>query len=116
MATSGASPSCARHTPVKVTTAPISVRPRLSSAASAAASNGSRCRRMVAVMVRLRLCPAGKVSASRHRREEGDLARARYRGIGLDVGAVDGGADHLGTLEGVGVFLAAPAQPVDEIG
>src|SRR5262245_21395068 len=112
MATSGAPPSSARHTPVKVTTAPISVRPRLSSAASAAASNGSRCRRMVAVMVRLRL-PAGKVLASRHRREEGDLARTRNRAVGLDVGAVNGGADHLGILDRVGVLLAVRAQPVD---
>jgi hypothetical protein len=34
--------------PVKVTTAPMSVRPRVSFAASVAASNGSRCRRTVA--------------------------------------------------------------------
>ena len=35
---------------VKVTTAPTSERPRVSLAASAAASNGSRCKRTVAVI------------------------------------------------------------------
>src|SRR5262245_47738933 len=38
--------------PVKVTTAPTSLRPRVSFAASAAASNGSGCRRTVALMSR----------------------------------------------------------------
>src|SRR5262245_27991477 len=90
--------------PVKVTSAPTSGRPRLSLSASAAASNGSCCRRMVAV-----------ISPSRHRREKGDLAGTGNCGIGLDMGAVDRGADHLRVLEGIGVFLAAPGEPSHQI-
>src|SRR6266704_6386636 len=46
----GSPSSSPRQMPVKVTTAPTSVCPRVSARASAAASNGSCCRRLVAVM------------------------------------------------------------------
>jgi hypothetical protein len=51
MAASGAPDSSLRQIPVKVTTAPISPRPRRSFAASLAASNGSRCSRMVELQI-----------------------------------------------------------------
>src|SRR5438552_12770511 len=91
--------------PVKATTAPTSVRERVSLAVSAAAPIGSRCRRMVTDMR----------SSPRHRREEGDFARAGDGGVGLDVSAGDGRADHLRVLEGVRVFLAPPAEPSDQV-
>src|SRR5262245_62120664 len=90
--------------PVKVTSAPMSGRPRLSLSASAAASNGSCCRRMVAV-----------ISPSRHRREKGDLPGTGNGGVGFDMGAVDCGSDHLRIVEGIGVFFTAPGEPSDQI-
>src|SRR5262245_17245918 len=111
MATSLPGASSPRQMPVKVTSAPTSVRERVSLAASAAASNGSRCRRMVAVIA-VRFLR----SAARHRREEGDLARAGNGAVGAHMGAVEGGADHLRILERAGIFVAAGAQPGDEIG
>src|SRR5437879_10424909 len=83
--------------PVKVATAPTSVRPAVSAAISPPMSKSSRCSRTV-------------ISPSRHRREERDLARAGNRRIGLHVGLVDRGADNLGVLERIGVFLAASGQ------
>src|SRR5712691_6767039 len=115
MATSLAPASSPRQMPVKVTTAPTSVRPRESLPASVAASNGSRCRRTVAVMARTPNAPAGKGSAPGHRREESDFACTQDSGVGPDMGAVDGGADHLRVLERVGIFVAAAAEPIDEI-
>src|SRR5437899_2654257 len=94
--------SSPRQMPVNVATAPMSVRPRDSLAISAPASKSSRWMRT-------------DISAPGHRREEGDLARTRDPGFRLDVIAVDRGADHVGVLERVGVFLAAPRQPRDEI-
>src|SRR5262245_10281060 len=90
--------------PVKVTSAPTSGRPRLSLSASAAASNGSCCRRMVAV-----------ISPSRHRRAKSDLPGTGDCSVGLDMGAVDRGADHLRVLEGMGVFFTAPGEPSHQI-
>src|SRR5262245_18739374 len=89
--------------PVKVTTAPMSGRPSLSLRCSAATSKSSRCSRIVAT------------SASRHRREECDLARTGEHGLGLHMRAVDGGTDHLRVLEGVRIFLAARSEPTDKI-
>src|SRR6516165_4801482 len=110
MASSGAPVSSLRQMPVKVTTAPISPRPRRSLSTSLAASNGSRCSRTVAAMsVFLALAP-------RHRREKGDLVRAENGGVGAHMGAIDRGADHLRIFEGVGVFLATLAEPSHEIG
>ena len=104
--------------PVKVTTAPMSVRPRVSSAASAAASNGSRCRRTVAdidAYSGLHLLPlrqAWRLTA-RHRREEGDLARAGDRRVGGAHGLRSMAARiTLRILERMGIFLAAPGEPV----
>src|SRR3954447_25494636 len=54
--------------------------------------------------------------ASRHRREEGDFARARDCGVGPDMGTVDRGTDHLWVLERVRVLLTAAAKPGHEIG
>src|SRR4051812_41128570 len=87
----------ARQMPVKVATAPMSVQPCVSAAISALMSKSSRCNRTN--------------SASRHRREERDLARARDRRVGLHMCAVDRSADHLGVLERVGIFLAPPRKP-----
>ena len=50
-------------------------------------------------------------SASGHRREEGDLACSGEARRGLDVGAVDGGADHVGAREGLGVLGPQALQP-----
>src|SRR5262249_57157912 len=52
----------------------------------------------------------------RHRREEGDFARAQNGGVAPDVCPVDRDANHLRILERVGVFLAATAEPGHEIG
>src|SRR6185369_15283063 len=91
----------ARQMPVKVATAPISVRPRVSAAISAPMSKSSRCSRIN--------------SASGHRRKECDLARARDRHVGLHMRMVDRGADDLGVLECVGILLAASGQPRHEV-
>src|SRR5262245_37749274 len=95
--------------PVKLTTAPTSVRSLLSAAISCATSKSASCIRMVAATL------MAKNSAAGHRREERDLARARYRRVRSDVGVVDRGADHLRLLEGIGIGLAAFRQPGDEI-
>src|SRR5436305_13381279 len=87
----------ARQMPVKVATAPMSVRPCVSAAISAAMSKSSRCSRTN--------------SASGHRREERNLARARDCRVGLHMRAVDCSADYLRVLEGVGIFLATPRKP-----
>src|SRR6516165_5367731 len=100
--------SSARHNPVKVTTAPMSVRPRVSFSTSAATSKASCCRRIVVVMTLA-------TSAAGHRREERDLVGAGDRRIGAHVMAVDCGADHLRIFESVGVTLAAPGEPADQI-
>src|SRR3954471_12606076 len=97
--------------PVKVTTAPMSVRPRVKVDASAAVSNGSSCRRMVAAMpVTLALR-----STAGHRRKKGDLAGTSDRGLRLDVGMVDGRADHLRIFERMRIVLAAPAEPGHQV-
>src|SRR5262245_1173315 len=90
--------------PVKVTTAPMSLRLCVSLATSAAASNGSGCRRTAAL-----------ISSPRHRREERALAGAGDRGIGLDVRAIDRRADHPWIFERVGIFLATPREPPHQI-
>src|SRR5690606_17276393 len=53
--------------------------------------------------------------ASRHRREEGDLARTRDRRIGARMGPVDGGTDDLRILECVGVFVATLGKPGHQV-
>src|SRR3954447_6763574 len=95
-------PSLPRQMPVKVATAPMSLRPAVSRAISAPMSKSSRCSRTV-------------TSSSGHRRGESDLARPADRRVGLDVGLVDRGADDLRVLERIGVFLTASAQPGHEI-
>src|SRR5579862_9238998 len=92
--------------PEKVTTAPISVRPRVSFATSTAASKISRCRRIVVVIAS---------SAARHRWKEGDLAGTGDSGVGSHVVAINRGANHFRILEGVGIFLAAARQPRHEV-
>src|SRR3984957_4996532 len=105
-------PSLPRQMPEKLTTAPISVRPRVSAAISRAMSKSACWMRMVtsAVMTSSRSfkLPAG------HRREKGNLARAGNRGVRLDVGVVDRGADHPRRLERMGIGLAALRQPADQ--
>src|SRR3954468_24416229 len=88
--------------PVKLATAPISVRPWERSAISAPTSKSSRWMRTL-------------MSAARHRRKERDLARARDLRVGLHVSLVDRGADHLRVLERVGIFLATSLQPRDQL-
>src|SRR6266702_3562459 len=53
--------------------------------------------------------------AAGHRREERDLAGAGDRGVRLDVGMVDRGADHLRLLERIGIGLAPAGQPGDQL-
>src|SRR5579863_10416374 len=50
-----------------------------------------------------------------HWREKRNLAGAGDHRIRLDMGVVDGGADHPRRLERVGVAVAAPRQPADQI-
>src|SRR5215208_4852521 len=97
------SPSPARQIPVKVTTAPTSVRPRARAVVSSARSKAPRCNRTVTL-------------PSRHRRKERDLPGAGDRGRVLDVLLVDGGPNDLRVLERVGVVLALSGQPGDEVG
>src|SRR5712671_3221557 len=87
--------------PVKLATAPMSVRPLDRSAISAPTSKSSRWIRTVN-------------SASRHRREERDLARAGDLRLGLYMIAVDRRADHVRILERIGVLLAAARKPCDQ--
>src|SRR5262245_42648994 len=91
--------------PVKATTAPMSARPCVNAAVSAAASNGSRCRRMVADIS----------SASGHRRKDSDLARSGHRGLGPHMGAVDCRADDLRILERMRVLVAALGEPGHQV-
>src|SRR5262249_59901821 len=112
MAAGGAPLSSLRQMPVKVTTAPISRRPWRSFAASLAASNGSRCSRMVAPISVSDMCPA---LAPRHRREESDFARAQNGRVAPHMRPVDRRADHLRILERVGGFLAPAAEPRHEL-
>src|SRR5262249_27104730 len=90
--------------PVKLTTAPTSVRPLLSCAISWATSKSASCIRMVAATLMAN-------SAAGHRRKERDLTGARDRRVCLDVGMIDRGADHLRLLERVRIGLAAVGQP-----
>src|SRR3954462_14413793 len=88
--------------PVKLATAPISVRPWERRAISAPTSKSSRWMRTL-------------MSAARHWRKERDLARARDLRVGFHVGLVDRGADHLRVLERIGIFLATPSQPRNQL-
>src|SRR6185312_8116472 len=63
----------------------------------------------------IRIVAGTLMSSAGHRREEGDLAGAGDRGIGLHMGMVDRGADHLRLLEGVGISLVARRKPGHEI-
>eukprot|EP01035_Chromulina_nebulosa_P007924 gene7925-10723_t len=56
----------------------------------------------------------GRLAAG-HGRKESDLARAGDHRLRLDVGVIDGGTDHLRGLEGMGIFVAARAQPADQV-
>src|SRR5215207_4057615 len=97
------SPSPSRQIPVKVTTAPTSVRPCVRAAVSSATSKSSRCTLTVTL-------------ASRHRREECDLPGAGDRGRVLDMLVVDGSPNNLRVLERIGVVLVLLGQPGDEVG
>src|SRR4029450_382197 len=92
-----------RTVPVKVTMAPMSVRPAVMWRTSAPTSKSSRCTRTL------------KGSASRHRRKEGDLARAGHAGRRLDVRLIDGGADHVGTRKRLGVLGPQALQPPHQV-
>src|ERR1700688_2514743 len=105
-------PSLPRQMPEKLTTAPISVRPRVSAAISRAMSKSACWMRMVTSAV---IRPSRSLLAAGHRREEGNLAGAGNHGVRLDVGVVDRGANHPRSLEGVGIGFAALGQPGDQI-
>src|SRR6478735_722385 len=92
-------PPSPRTVPVKVTMAPMSVRPCVRRLTSAPTSKSSACTR---TLMRL---------ASRHRREEGDLARAGDAGGRLHVHAVERDADHLGARERFRIFRPAALEP-----
>src|SRR5581483_8306583 len=93
-----------RTVPVKVTMAPMSVRPAVRRRTSAEMSKSSFCTRTLTAL------------ASGHRREEGDLARPGQARGGLDVGAVDGRADHVGAGEGLGVLGSTALEPGHQVG
>src|SRR5262245_23437128 len=94
--------------PVKLTTAPTSVRPFLKAVISCATSKSAFWMRMVAATLMTKSSTAG------HRREKCDLAGTGNRRIRLDMGLVDRRANHLRLLEGVGIGLAAARQPGDQ--
>src|ERR1700726_2194082 len=102
-------PSVPRQMPEKLTTAPISVRPFVSAAISAAMSKSACWMRMVTLAI-----ISGPDSAAGHRREEGDLAGPGDRRIRLDMGVIDRGADHPRLLERIRISLAALRQPADQ--
>src|ERR1019366_2403394 len=71
--------------------------------------------RMVTLAVmRSSRCLSNGLTAG-HRREEGNLAGAGNHRIRFDVGVVDRGADHPTRPERMGVGLAAPRQPRNQI-
>ena len=98
----GRPPAWSRTVPRKVTMAPMSVRPALSVAISAPMSKSS-------VWTRITL-------ASRHRREEGDLAGGSDRSVMAHMGLVDRSPDHFGAGESVVEFRPAGFQPSDQLG
>src|ERR1700710_2269463 len=94
--------------PLKLTTAPMSVRLPVSADISPAMSKSVSWMRMVTAA-------AMTGSAAGHRREKRDLAGAGDHGIGFDVGVVDRGTDHPRRLEGVGIAFAALGQPTHQV-
>src|SRR5579885_2420465 len=105
MATTGVPASSPRQIPVKVTTAPTSVCPRASSAASAPTSKSVLCNRMV----------AGIESTSSPWREERHFLGAGDRRVGPDMRSVDGDANELRAFERLRIFLAAGGEPGHEV-
>src|SRR5215813_7324253 len=83
----------------------MSVRPRVSNAASVPASKSALCNRMV----------AGIASAPRHWRKERNFFGARDRRTSLDMGVIDGGTDDLGVPKCERIPLATPGTPSHEI-
>ena len=81
-----------RTVPVKVTMAPMSVRPCGQAPISAPTSKSSACTRTLIAL------------ASGHRREERDLARAGDAGGRPRRAAVERHADHLGSRKGLRIF------------
>src|SRR4030088_1179508 len=90
-------PAWSRTVPVKETMAPISVRPDVSRAISARISKSS-CSTLITL-------------ASGHRREECDLARAADLRVMAYMAVVDGRADDLRAVKGIGEFGTAGFQP-----
>src|SRR5215510_14245446 len=88
--------------PVKLTTAPISVRAAVSRTISAPASKSAVCTRALS-------------STSGHRRKEGDFAGTSDAGRRPHVPAVDGGADDLGALKGRRVLWPLASQPLHQL-
>src|SRR5664279_1011301 len=107
--------SLPRQMPEKLTTAPMSVCPCVSAAISRAMSKSASWMRTVTIAV-IRSSPRFECGlAAGHRREESDLAGAGNRGVRFDMGVVDRGTDHFRLLEGVGIGLALPGQPRDQV-
>src|SRR5262245_55119978 len=92
-----------RTVPVKVTMAPMSVRPAARRRTSAPTSKSSRCTRTL------------KASASRHRGKKSDFAGAGQIGRRLDVDLIDGGADDLGARKSLRVLGALPLEPSHQL-
>src|SRR5437868_2897649 len=63
----------------------------------------------------MRMVTGVVILAAGHRREEGDLAGTGDSSVGFHMGMVDGGADHLRLVEGMGVGFVACGEPGDEI-
>src|SRR5690606_25368149 len=88
-----------RTRPVKVTSAPISVRPSVSALNSAPMSKSSVWTRIMG-------------SAACHRWEEGDLARARNRRVEIAMLLIDCAADNGEISESMCIAFPACFQPV----
>src|SRR5262249_50725951 len=99
---SSTAPFWSRTVPVKVTMAPMSLRPTLSFAISAPMSKSC--------------CWTRITSASGHRREESDLARGPPPPTVTHMALVDGGAGHLLPPEGIGELRPARFKPGDQLG
>src|SRR2546421_5836371 len=123
----GSPASVPRHTPVKVTTAPISVRPASNAAASAATSKSLVCKRIFIGYQPARVGPVrtatilprprrrGNASPARHGREKGNLARLPEPCLRRHVGAVESRPDDPRIGKRARVFLTAGRKPMHQL-
>src|SRR5208282_4799781 len=91
-----------RTVPMKLTTPPMAVLPRVTVSISRPASKSSRCTRIMLA------------SAAGHGREERDLVGGLHREIPADRTAVDRDTQGAAVLQGLGKARPARLQPIDQ--